>query len=42
MAFVNKALEVLIGKQCEKFRKQSANFQQIANTLNAQGILFLN
>lgn len=29
MAFVNNALEVLTGKQCEKFRKPSANFQQI-------------
>lgn len=35
MAFVNNALEVLIGKQCEKFRKPSADFQQIANTFNA-------
>lgn len=42
MAFVNNALGVLIGKQCEKFRKPSANFQKIANILNAKGILLPN
>lgn len=41
IAFVNNALEVLIAKQCEKIRKPSANFQEITNTLNVQGTLFL-
>lgn len=35
MAFVNNALEVLTGKQCEKFRKPSANFQQITKTFKS-------
>lgn len=42
MAFVNDALEMLIGKQCEKFRKPSVDFELIASTLNAQGTIFLN
>lgn len=42
MAFVNNALEMLIEKQCGKFRKPSADFQLIANTLNAQRTIFLN
>lgn len=41
IAFVNNALEVVTGKGCEKMRKPSVNFQQMTNTLNVQGMLFL-